>query len=202
MHHSLSIRPLIAEGCGACVLALAVGSSVHTAVPTPLVAGIVLLTLVYILGPVSGAHLNPAVTLGLLSIGSVPLKQALSYIVAQMLGGLVAYGVLSTWSGLPTLEAVLILSSFGEVLGALILVFGVTTVVQGKVPAVASGFAIGGSLFTGALVVSSLAAGVLNPAVALGIGALSLSVKQLLAFALMPLVGGVLGAQFAKYLQK
>lgn len=199
---SRTIRPFLAEGVGAFLLAIAVGSSVHTSVPTPLVAGFVLMTLVYILGPVSGAHLNPAVTLGLYTTGAIQSKDALFYVVSQIIGGAMALFVLATWSGLPAPDAVMMPGSLGEMLGTLVLAFGVTTVVQGKVPAIASGFAIGGSLFTAILIVASMSPGVLNPAVALGLGALTLSVSSVLVFVVMPLIGGVLGAQFAKYLQK
>lgn len=200
MSHSL--RPLLAEGFGAFLLALAVGSSVHTPVATPLVAAFVLMTLVYILGPVSGAHVNPVVTIGLYSTGAIKMKEALLYIATQMIGGALALGVLSTWSGVPAPTAVLMPGSLGEMLGALVLVFGVTTVVQGKVPAVATGLAVGGSLFTGVLVAASMSAGALNPAVALGVGAITGSLSSMFVFIVMPLVGGVLGAQFAKVLQK
>lgn len=199
---SLTIRPLLAEAFGAFLLALAVGSSVQTSIATPLVAGLVLMTLVYVLGPLSGAHVNPAVTVGLYSTGAIKLQDALLYILSQMIGGSIALFVLSTWSTPPAPDALIMPGSLGEMLGALVLAFGVTTVVQGKVPAVASGVVVGGSLFSGVLVASSMAGGVLNPAVALGVGAFSWSAKQLLVFGLMPLVGGVIGAQFAKALQK
>lgn len=196
------VRPLLAEGIGAFLLALAVGSSGHTSVPTALVAGVTLMTLVYVFGPISGAHVNPAVTLGVWSTGAMKGQQAAWYMVSQMIGGLVAFLVLSAWSGLPSPDAFVMPGSIGEVLGALILAYGVTTVVQGKVGSMATGLAVGGSLFVGALAASSMSPGILNPAVALGVGALSGGASGLWVYLLMPLVGGVLGAQLAKFLQK
>lgn len=199
---SRDIRPLLAEAVGTCLLALAVGSSGHTSVPTPLVAGLTLMTLVYVFGPVSGAHVNPAVTLGLYIAGAVKRTDAFFYILSQAVGGLTALYLLGTWSGLPVPDAVIMPGSIGELLGALVLAFGVTTVVRGKVLPTATGLAVGGSLFTGVLVAASMSAGVLNPAVALGVGAIGGGMNSWIVFVVMPLVGGVLGAQLAKYLQK
>lgn len=195
-------RPYLSEIIGTFILAAAVGASGQTSVATPLVAGITLLTLVYVLGPVSGAHVNPAVTAGLWSIGAIKTPEAGKYMVSQLIGGLLAYLALSTFSGLPLPEAVLIDGSVGEFLGAATLAMGVAMVVKGKVPDAAAGLAVGFSLFTGVLVASIGSPGVLNPAVALGIGAWQMDIVALVIFVLMPLVGGVAGANIAKILQK
>ncbi len=195
-------RPYLSEIIGTFILAAAVGASGQTSVATPLVAGITLLTLVYVLGPVSGAHVNPAVTAGLWSIGAIKTPEAGKYMVSQLIGGLLAYLALSTFSGLPMPEAVLIDGSVGEFLGAAILAMGVAMVVKGKVPDAAAGLAVGFSLFTGVLVATMGSPGVLNPAVALGIGAWQMDIVALVIFVLMPLVGCVAGANLAKILQK
>lgn len=195
-------RPDLAEIIGTFILAAAVGASGQTSVATPLVAGITLLTLVYVLGPVSGAHVNPAVTAGLWSIGAVKTPEALKYIVSQLIGGLLAYFALSSLSGLPMPTALLIDGSVGELLGAAILAMGVATVVKGKVADAAAGLAVGFSLFTGVLVASMGSPGVLNPAVALGLGAWQMEPVAIVVFVLMPLVGGVIGANMSKILQK
>lgn len=56
--------------------------------------GLVVMAMIFTFGPVSGAHLNPAVTLGLVAAGRFPLTKAPGYVVAQMLGALAASGVL------------------------------------------------------------------------------------------------------------
>jgi aquaporin Z len=56
--------------------------------------GLTVLTIAYSLGHVSGAHLNPAVTLGLFAGGRVPSGEVLPYIVAQVLGGIAGAGIL------------------------------------------------------------------------------------------------------------
>ena len=56
--------------------------------------GLTVLTMAYAIGHISGCHLNPAVSVGLWAGGRFPANQLLPYIVAQVLGGLVAGGVL------------------------------------------------------------------------------------------------------------
>jgi aquaporin Z len=56
--------------------------------------GLTVLTMAYAIGHISGCHLNPAVTVGLWAGGRFPASNVLPYIVAQVLGGIVAGGVL------------------------------------------------------------------------------------------------------------
>src|SRR5436190_1826941 len=58
-------------------------------VATALAFGLVLLVLAYVLGPISGGHVNPAVTLGIWLSGRIPLAEAVRYWVAQFAGGIV-----------------------------------------------------------------------------------------------------------------
>ena len=56
--------------------------------------GLTVVTMAYAIGHISGCHLNPAVTVGLAAGGRFPTSQILPYIVAQVVGGVVAAGVL------------------------------------------------------------------------------------------------------------
>ena len=86
------MKKYIAEFMGTAVLSLAVvGSIVNGAgFVTLLTVGITLGLLVATIGFISGAHVNPAVTLGLLSIKKIEWKEALTYIVAQFAGAALA----------------------------------------------------------------------------------------------------------------
>ncbi|BBC34903.1 hypothetical protein SGFS_061970 [Streptomyces graminofaciens] len=64
-------------------------------VATALAFGLVLLALAYVLGPVSGCHVNPAVTVGALVAGRIPLVEAVGYWLAQFTGGIL--GALLLW---------------------------------------------------------------------------------------------------------
>jgi aquaporin Z len=77
---------LVLIGCGSAVIA---GSHIGI-IGVGLAFGLTLMSLIYIIGPVSGCHINPAVTLGLTFAGKFPLKDVIPYIVMQILGGLAA----------------------------------------------------------------------------------------------------------------
>ena len=64
-------------------------------VATALAFGLTLLALAYVLGPISGCHVNPAVTLGALVAGRISLRDASYYWVAQFIGGFI--GALALW---------------------------------------------------------------------------------------------------------
>jgi len=85
---------LVLGGCGSAVLAAAfpeVGIGLHG---VSLAFGLTVLTMAFAIGHISGCHLNPAVSIGLWAGGRFPANLLLPYIVAQVLGGVVAGGVL------------------------------------------------------------------------------------------------------------
>src|SRR5512132_279855 len=71
------------------------GSVAAGVVATALAFGLVLLALAYAIGPISGCHVNPAVTMGALLAGRLPLVEAVGYWVAQFVGGIL--GALVLW---------------------------------------------------------------------------------------------------------
>ncbi|WP_370663087.1 aquaporin Z [Massilia antarctica] len=85
---------LVLGGCGSAVLAAAfpgVGIGLHG---VSLAFGLTVLTMAYAIGHISGCHLNPAVSIGLWAGGRFPASKLLPYIVAQVVGGIAAAGVL------------------------------------------------------------------------------------------------------------
>src|SRR5882672_1540580 len=86
---------LVFGGCGAAVLA---GGKIGFA-GVAFAFGFSLLAMVYAIGPVSGCHINPAVTLGLLLSGKFEAKYAAGYIAAQVVGAILAAGVLLIVAG-------------------------------------------------------------------------------------------------------
>jgi aquaporin Z len=85
---------LVLGGCGAAVLAAAIPTFGIAYAGVALAFGLTVLTGAYAFGHISGAHFNPAVTFGLFMAGRFPAKDVLPYWVAQVIGGLVAGGVL------------------------------------------------------------------------------------------------------------
>jgi aquaporin Z len=96
------MRKLAAELVGTAILVfIAVGTATETfgfnlfgssyaagVATTALAFGLVLIALVYAIGPISGCHVNPAVTLGFMASGRMKISEGVSYIVAQVIGGI------------------------------------------------------------------------------------------------------------------
>jgi aquaporin Z len=85
---------LVLGGCGSAVLAAAFPDLGIGFVGVSLAFGLTVLTMAFAIGHISGCHLNPAVSFGLWAGGRFPAKDLLPYIIAQVLGGVVAGGVL------------------------------------------------------------------------------------------------------------
>lgn len=114
------LRPLLGELLGTALLVLlGVASLLPVEGPRPLTHpalafGFIVTALVQALGPVSGAHFNPAVTLAALLHGHLGALPALAYVLAQLLGGALGFGVLV---GMLPQHALLRLDAGGAVLG-------------------------------------------------------------------------------------
>lgn len=85
---------LVLGGCGSAVLAAAFPQVGIGLLGVSLAFGLTVLTMAYAIGHISGCHLNPAVSVGLWAGGRFPASQLLPYIIAQVLGGIAAGGVL------------------------------------------------------------------------------------------------------------
>ncbi|MHA3788889.1 aquaporin Z [Flavobacterium hauense] len=88
---------LVLGGCGSAVLAANFKSEPFIGiglVGVALAFGLTVLTIAYALGRISGAHLNPAVTIGLWAGGRVEASMVLPYVIAQILGGIAGAGIL------------------------------------------------------------------------------------------------------------
>ena len=84
---------LVLGGCGSAVLAAAFPQVGIGLLGVSLAFGLTVLTMAYAIGHVSGCHLNPAVTVGLTVARRFPASQVVPYVVAQVLGAIVAAGV-------------------------------------------------------------------------------------------------------------
>ena len=85
---------LVLGGCGSAVLAAAFPEVGIGLLGVSLAFGLTVLTMAFAIGHISGCHLNPAVSIGLWAGGRFPAKEVFPYIVAQVLGGIVAGGIL------------------------------------------------------------------------------------------------------------
>jgi aquaporin Z len=210
-------KKLIAELLGTFILVFfAVGSAVGGInligpVGVALAFGLVLLALVYAIGPVSGCHVNPAVTMGALLSGRIPLGEAAGYWVAQFVGGIAGGAMLklmtSSFGKVVDQTHGLGTDSYGkhiteggafvlEIILTFLLVFVVLMVTEKQAAVGFAGLAIGLSLTVIHLVGIPLDGTSVNPARALGPAVFQRgsALSQVWLFILAPLVGGVLAA--------
>jgi MIP family channel proteins len=172
-----------------------------------LVNGLALAAVVAALGHVSGAHFNPAVTIGLASIGKFPWRHVPGYAVVQVVGGVVAG--LATWAveGGPArtvthLGANAPAAGVGdgrvlvtEILITFVLVFVVTAVATDpRVPSAVAPLAIGFALAAAVFIGGPIDGAAVNPARALGPMIAAGEFNAWWAFIVGPIVGGVLAA--------
>ena len=85
---------LVLGGCGSAVIAAAFPDVGIGLLGVSLAFGLTVLTMAYAIGHISGCHLNPAVSIGLYVAKRFDVKELLPYIIAQVLGGIAAGGVL------------------------------------------------------------------------------------------------------------
>jgi aquaporin Z len=167
----------------------------------PLAIAGVLAAMIYAGGHVSGAHYNPAVTLAVTLRGGCTSRDALAYVLAQLLAGAVAAGVVlwfkQTGPGgpLPS-EPVVLRVLVGETLFTFALAYVVLNVATAKGTSGNSyfGIAIGLVVLAGAYALGPIAAGALNPAVTLGAAVMGL-IRATDSW--MYLAGQLLGAALA-----
>ncbi len=206
---------LVLGGCGSAVLAAAFPELGIGFVGVALAFGLTVLTMAFAIGHISGCHLNPAVSVGLWAGGRFPGAQLLPYIVAQVVGGLIAGGVLYLIaSGKPGFD--LVASGFAsngygahspggysltaalvcEVVMTMMFVVVILGATDKRAPAGLAPIAIGLCLTLIHLISIPVTNTSVNPArstaVALYVG--GWAVEQLWLFWLAPMVGALLGA--------
>ncbi len=206
---------LVLGGCGSAVLAAAFPELGIGFVGVALAFGLTVLTMAFAIGHISGCHLNPAVSVGLWAGGRFPGTQLLPYIVAQVVGGLIAGGVLYLIaSGKPGFD--LVASGFAsngygahspggysltaalvcEVVMTMMFVVVILGATDKRAPAGLAPIAIGLCLTLIHLISIPVTNTSVNPArstaVALYVG--GWAVEQLWLFWLAPMVGALLGA--------
>lgn len=132
---------------------------------TVLAVALTLMVFVYTVGDISGCHLNPAVTAGLVATRQFPLGAGAAYIVAQVAGAMTARAVVVN-DLVGTLGSYEAASAVQEFIGFGLLMLAVAAVTENKVTRSGSGIAVGGALGVGLLT----SGGILNPAIAVAMG--------------------------------
>jgi aquaporin Z len=206
---------LVLGGCGSAVLAAAFPGLGIGFLGVALAFGLTVMTMAFAIGHISGCHLNPAISIGLWAGGRFPAKDVIPYIVAQLLGAVIAGGILyiiasgragfSLSSGFATngygahspggysLAAALVCEIVMTMM-FLIIIMGAT---DRRAPAGFAPIAIGLGLTLIHLISIPVTNTSVNPArstgVALYVGGWALG--QLWLFWVAPIIGGILGAR-------
>jgi len=205
---------LVLGGCGSAVLAAAFPELGIGFVGVALAFGLTVLTMAFAIGHISGCHLNPAISIGLWAGGRFPAKDVFPYIVAQVLGGIVAGGVLFLIaSGQAGFEASAGFASNGygahspgqysmfaafltEIVMTMMFLFVIMGATDAKAPQGFAPLAIGLCLTLIHLISIPVTNTSVNPArsTAVAIFQGGWAIQQLWLFWIAPIIGGVLGA--------
>ena len=214
---------LVLFGCGAAAVAGgAVGAvSGLGLLGISLAFGLAVVAMAYAIGPISGCHINPAISVGMLVAGKLSLKDTIGYVVSQcigaILGAFILYLLLSGQDGFVAGDWAYGSNGWGEgylgnfsmqsafiaevVFTAIFLVV-IHAVTSKMGNATMAGLAIGITLALIHMVVIPITGTSVNPARSLGpaVFAQGIALQQLWLFIVAPILGGVLGTLLWKYL--
>jgi aquaporin Z len=203
---------LVFAGVGTAVIA---GSQVGN-VGVAFAFGLALMAMAFALGPVSGCHINPAVTLGMLVAKRIKAGEALGYWISQSVGAIIAAGVVYfIASGSPAYSIAvnglaangygvhspgsysLVASFVAEMFLTMLLVFTVLGATDERAPAGFAGIPIGLILTTIILAGIPVTNGSFNPARSIGpaVWVRGWALEQLWLFIVAPMAGGILAAR-------
>ena len=197
------MKKYIVEFIGTFFLVFVIGLCVldpGAATLAPLAIGSILMVMVYAGGYISGAHYNPAVTLGVWLRGKCELKDAFCYIIAQILAALTASLLvlkLKAGSGIPAANFNVSHALIAEFIFTFALVYVVLNVATSKKTAGNSyyGLAIGFTVMSSAYAIGNISGCAINPAVAVGLTVMGLSkLSNLWVFIVANFAAGALAA--------
>jgi aquaporin Z len=200
---------LVLFGCGSAVIAgPAVGATTVGVLGIALAFGLAIVAMAYGIGPVSGCHVNPAVSLGVFIAGRMPARELVSYVLAQCLGAtagaavlwLIMSGKASGWHGGLGAngwgtgylgEYNLVSAAVFEVVASFLFLVTILGVTQSGAPTQLAGLAIGLTLAAIHIVGINVTGVSVNPARSLGPALLvgGNALAQLWLFIVAPLAG-------------
>ncbi|MEZ8546784.1 aquaporin Z [Vibrio cyclitrophicus] len=210
---------LVLGGCGSAVLAAAFPDVGIGLLGVSLAFGLTVLTMAFAVGHISGCHLNPAVTIGLWSGGRFDGKDVAPYIIAQVIGGIIAGGVLfviaSGQAGFDVVSSGFASNGYGEhspgdysltaalvceVVMTMVFLFVIMGATDSKAPAGFAPIAIGLCLTLIHLISIPVTNTSVNPARSTGVAVFvgDWAVSQLWLFWIAPIIGAVIGAAIYK----
>jgi aquaporin Z len=206
---------LVLIGCGAITMGGFGTNPITGILPIALAFGLTVMAMAYCIGPVSGCHINPAVSAAMWAAGRMPLADAIAYIIAQLIGCLIGAAILilvlkgktagydvasaglgqTGWSEFGMGSAIL-----AEIIATFIFVMVILGATSKKGATPVAGLVIGLTLVILHLPFIRVSGLSVNPARSLGpavfVGGTALA--QLWVFLVMPMVGGLLAGWLVK----
>ncbi len=188
------IAPVVAEFLGTAILVMVALVLTQTTGVSYFVGTSVAVTLAVVymfFGAVSGGHFNPAVTFGMWTARRIPTLRSVSYIAAQLLGGLASWQLFQYFTGRSLPAHHVTYSSpiwLAEVVGTAILTMALAAALSRGFSALETALTYGAAFFVGIMIAATASAAYLNPAIALALRSWST------VYVLGPLVGGLIGA--------
>ena len=195
---------LVFAGTGAIVIN-GVSNGVITHAGIALTFGLIVLAMIYALGDVSGAHLNPAVTLGFFAAGRMPGREVFPYVTAQLVGATIASAVLrGLFPGHATLGATLpagpAMQSFVlEFILTLLLMVVILSVSTGaKEKGITAGIAVGSVIALEAMFAGPICGASMNPARSFAPAIVSGNLQHLWLYLAAPTLGALCAAPLCR----
>jgi len=190
---------LVFAGTGAIVINEVSGGAI-THVGVALTFGLIVLTMIYTLGDISGAHINPAVTLGFFAARRLPAKTVLPYIMSQCAGAVAASFLLhvlfpanallgATIPNGPQLQSFMLEIILTGLL--MFVILGVSTGAREK--GITAGIVVGSVIALEAMFAGPIWGASMNPARSLGPAVVSMHLQSLWIYLLAPTVGTGIG---------
>jgi MIP family channel proteins len=173
------------------------------------VSGLAIMALVYATGHLSGAHINPAVTIAFTVIRHFPRREAAAYVGAQLLGAAVAGGVLlAAWPDAPgnlganvTSVATPAALLYEALLTALLMFIIIAVATDARAVGAAAAIAIGGTVTLDVLVGGAVSGASMNPARSFGPALASGTWTHFWIYVVGPVVGATAGALAYQYVR-
>lgn len=195
---------LVFAGTGAIVINHVSGGAIgHAGIA--ITFGLIVLAMIYSLGDVSGAHLNPAVTIGFTLAGRFPVRNIPGYLIAQCAGAILASALLRLlFADHPTLGATLPAGSWGqsfvlEIVLTLILMYVILSVSTGaKEKGITAGIAVGAVVGLEAMFAGPICGASMNPARSLGPALISGQLQHLWIYLAAPVIGVAMGVTLCR----
>jgi aquaporin Z len=198
---------LVFTGCGAIVVNELYGGAV-THVGICALFGLVVLSVVYAFGDVSGAHINPAVTVAFWASGRFPAKEVLPYVTMQVVGSVAASALLcllfpdSEFLGATRVSGSLWQSFLLELVITYLLMLIIIMVATGsKEVGTLAGIAIGSAVAVLALLAGPVSGASMNPARSLGPALVSGHLNDVWVYLLAPTLGALLAVPTSNLLK-